>query len=1167
MPRYKMPDIIVLLPGITGSVLKKNGKVVWGFSASTIAKALFTFGGSMEQAMALPHDDPALDDLGDGIIADALMPDLHLLPGIWKIDGYGKLAELIKANFEVTEGKNFFPFPYDWRRDNRVSARKLARAAHSWLSTWRHSTGNADAKLILIGHSMGGIVSRYFLECLEGWKVTKALVTFGTPYRGSLNALDGLANGLKKGPLELSTLARQLTALYQLLPIYECYNGGNGKLVRVGETTGIPNVDPAKAAAALAFHSEMEAAVASNQQLPKYQSAGYSIYPVVGVAQQTNLSARLAGDRVEMLQTYKGEALGGDGTVPRVSAIPIELSDNPASATYAGTQHGSLQNADSVITHLTGLLSGFDLDLGAFKKPKAQAALEVEDVFFAGEPVAVRALPSKDDVKLIATLWRSGESQPMAAAEMLPASGDWLAAEFPPPVAGAYRVTVSGEDVETAEDSLVVTDVGSEPMSPKRARAAGDAATQVPAQPFGGPIIWDRNSAVLELAAGRSFRSALRRIREEDVAWVVVVRPGSDDVYYYAFRSSELERLAAEHPERNDWSIELALDMHEWMSSRNARGGRPLGPGVGHSGPASARIVEFDAAGRIAAVGERADLVPPAGIDLGGDWTDLGPVRGGPGGGGLSRGTEIEVTLSAQTESEIDVGAIARVPFQVELTSQAMPLAVSQPAIAKADKPIVVSLSVENDAVEIVHGQDTTLDPPAPGQPRTGFFTVKGFRPGLARLAVAFRQGGTELGVIGLAIEVVQAGAQPKRAQGRAAAAPRDVADDDKLLLTIRHTHEGGQVFYDYFLHSEQLCLIHRLRSMPLLDRGGGLAATELAFVERIYERVTKELKSRDDLQQLQREARALGANLCQELFDPDVVKVLWPLRDRIKVIQIVSWEPYIPWELVRLRDPVSGDIDERFLAEYGLVRTMSDDMPPRSLPMVHWFYLGAKFPMGTFPPVGAELDYFTKPSRESLHEHSITPEAIAATRDAFYDALAEGDFDVLHISCHAESTHQSIERASLIIGDETPPGDGRTRLVEVDTITVQAEARLKPRRPLVFLNGCETGRVGAVLTAWGGWPKVFLRAGAGAFVGSAWAVRDKPAAAFSTAFYNALLGGKTLAEAAAAARAAAKKLGDASWLAFKVYGHPLARRGGESTASAAGRELRQQKERRGYRI
>jgi len=461
MARHDMPDVVVLLPGITGSVLKKNGKVVWGFSASTISKALFTLGSSMEETMALPHDDPGVDDLGDGIVADALMPDLHLLPGIWKIDGYGKIAEAIKANFAVTEGRNFFQYPYDWRRDNRVSARRLAKAAHGWLSAWRQSSGNAQARLILVGHSMGGLVSRYFLECMEGWKTTKALVTFGTPYRGSLNALDGLANGLKKGPLDLSTLARQLTALYQLLPVFECYDAGDGKLLRVGETTGIPNVDAAKAAAALAFHREIETAVTQNQKLPQYQSPGYRIYPVVGVAQQTSLSARRAGGKVEMLQTYKGEALGGDGTVPRVSAIPIELSANPSAAMYAATQHGSLQNADAVITHLSGLLSGLDLDLGAFRKPKAQIALEVEDVYFAGEPITVRARPRKAEVKLSATLWRSGVQQPLASAELQPADGDWLGAQFAPPDAGAYRVTVGGADAETAEDSLVVAGAGS----------------------------------------------------------------------------------------------------------------------------------------------------------------------------------------------------------------------------------------------------------------------------------------------------------------------------------------------------------------------------------------------------------------------------------------------------------------------------------------------------------------------------------------------------------------------------------------------------------------------------------------------------------------------------------------------------------------------------------
>jgi hypothetical protein len=725
-------------------------------------------------------------------------------------------------------------------------------------------------------------------------------------------------------------------------------------------------------------------------------------------------------------------------------------------------------------------------------------------------------------------------------------------------------------------------------VSPKRAPTAIGTVKKGQSHPFGGPVTWYRDGRVLEVAADRTLESVLRRMREENWDWVVVVRTFTDigDLYHYVFRSSELERLAEAHSERRRWPIEKAVEMHEWTSSRRARGGRPVGPGHGQQGPAAARIVDYDASGRIAAIGEREDLVPHhvagsravadtpgTGAGLGGLLDrEFGALRGGSGGAGAAsaadlglgpmRGggaagtgyvptvgasalaTEIEVTLSAETKAEIDVGANARVPFQIELAEEAMPLAVSQPARVRKDMPIVVLLSAENDAVEIVRSHEFTVEPPGPGEPRTGFFTMKGIREGVCRLAVAFRQGGSELGVIGLALEVVTAGAGKEKVKGDAVAAPHDVADDDKLALLIEQRVEGNQVFYQYTLHSEALGLPYRrMRSQPLLDGGGGPAATALAFVERIYERVTKELKSLDDLKQLQREARALGASLCQELFDPDVAKVLWRLRERIKLVQIVSWEPYIPWELVRLRDSASDEIDDRFLCEYGLVRTLSDEMPARSLPMKDWAYLGATYPMGSFPPVGAELDYFTTTSPESLRGRGITPKAITATRDAFYDALAKGDFDVLHISCHAESPHRSIDRASLVIGDETPPGDTKSRLVQVDTVTLEAEARLQNRRPLIFLNACETARVGAVLTAWGGWPNVFLRKGAGAFIGASWAVRDKPAAAFSTTFYNELLDGKTLAEAASAARAVAKKLGDASWLAFKVYGHPRARR------------------------
>ncbi|WP_136420095.1 CHAT domain-containing protein [Herbaspirillum sp. ST 5-3] len=669
------------------------------------------------------------------------------------------------------------------------------------------------------------------------------------------------------------------------------------------------------------------------------------------------------------------------------------------------------------------------------------------------------------------------------------------------------------------------------------------------------PIHWDRSGIVLAVAANRSLESVLRRAFGEDAEWVVIVRslPESAEVYYYAFRSIELQILADQLPDRLGWPIAQAMDMHEWKVSGTARGGRVITPPSRNAGPASERIVGFDSLGQVAAIGEPAEMAPRPSTtyfnyELGIDY-DLGPLRGVDVSARPEAppAAEIEVTLSAEAPSEIAVEATAKVLFQIDLSAEAAPLAESHAVTAKPDVPIMVAISVENDAIDIVRNREYRVDSPKPGEPRTGFFTVKGMRPGVSRLAVIFRQGGSDLGNIGLAMEVVREGASGEKTKSAIAAAPRDIADDEMLLLTVQQVRDGDKVFYEYLLHSEKLGLVvNRLRSNPLLDRGGGLAATELAFVGRIYDIVTRDLPStgaplREALGELQREVRALGASLCRELFEPDVAKVLWRLRKRITLIQVVSWEPYIPWELVRLRDPESDEIDDCFLCEYGLVRTFAGEAPPRALSMERWSYLGSIFPTGLLRNVGSELAYFTEMSPESLRGHGITPRAIPATRDGFYDALAEGDFDVLHISCHAVSPHESIERSCLIIGEEQLPGETKARLIDIDTMTVETEARLKKRRPLVFLNACETGHIGAVLTAWGGWPNVFLRKGAGAFVGSSWAVRDKPAAAFSTAFYNALLDGKTLTEAASAARAAAKKFGDASWLAFKVYGHPHA--------------------------
>lgn len=463
---YEMPDVIVLLPGITGTQLRKDGNVIWGFSGGSLVKSLLTRGGHLRKALTLKEDPHDVDDLEDGVVADRLMPDLHLLPGLWKIDGYSKVSKVIQEKFEVTKDKNFFHFPYDWRRDNRVAARRLQRQSAEWLRRWRASTGNDNARLILVAHSMGGLISRYFLEVLQGWKDTRALLTFGTPYRGSLNAVDTLANGMKKGPrglIDLSDMARSFSAIYQLLPIYRCFDPGSGQMIRLTEASAIPNMDLAKVKAARAFHQEIQDAVEANRKEEAYHQAetGYKLFPFVGIAQKTNQAARLEGNGVTMLQEdFEGKNKRGDGTVPRVSAIPPEYGGSGVEK-YMATKHGSMQNGADALTNLEGVISTLYFDLGGFLAPTpttTRIAIETGDLYLMDEPVIVRAQPDVEaDVQLRARLVVRGQGTPVTEKEMTRDGDGNYTATFDPLQEGAYAVEINGgKEVQPAAEAFAV---------------------------------------------------------------------------------------------------------------------------------------------------------------------------------------------------------------------------------------------------------------------------------------------------------------------------------------------------------------------------------------------------------------------------------------------------------------------------------------------------------------------------------------------------------------------------------------------------------------------------------------------------------------------------------------------------------------------------------------
>jgi pimeloyl-ACP methyl ester carboxylesterase len=407
MRKTPMPDVVVVIPGITGSVLEKDGEEIWGLSRQAVWSTLSTLGKSLQAIEIKGKDDPEAEDLGDGIKATKLIEDAHLIPGLSKIDGYTAVSRAITDFFDVTPGKNFFQFPYDWRRDNRANARLLKRFLDKRLNSWRESpSGDNNAKVIILAHSMGGLISRYYLEVLDGWRDCKALFTFGTSYRGSVDAVNFLANGYKKYGLDLTEILhpfRSFTSIYQLLPIYKMLEVGD-KYHRIAEAPdNLPNIVKVHAENALKFHEEIENAVNSHMKDVDYRRL-YQTIPIVGIEQPTMQSASWDGKKItvskELPKNLNQNLCNGDGTVPFASAIPFELSEAGEPITVVGC-HSSIQNNGLLLDKICdlikrkmpipGLKEVRDPGIKQIEPTRAAISLDLDDLYLANGPVEIRA--------------------------------------------------------------------------------------------------------------------------------------------------------------------------------------------------------------------------------------------------------------------------------------------------------------------------------------------------------------------------------------------------------------------------------------------------------------------------------------------------------------------------------------------------------------------------------------------------------------------------------------------------------------------------------------------------------------------------------------------------------------------------------------------------------
>ncbi len=213
----------VIVPGILGSqLLRPDGTEAW----LNLGNALGYHDIGLPLALPLSQ---SRDDLRPGL----LLGTDRILPRMFGFTEYADLVDLLEdAGFRRGRRRptpDYHIFSYDWRRDLVESAREL----HALLETLAEARGDPHAHFNLIGHSMGGLVARYYLrygtaEPSEDAPVTWAgarriqnLVLVAVPNGGSIHSFEAVLNGNRVG-FSYTTLAAhviaRMPAIYQLLP-------------------------------------------------------------------------------------------------------------------------------------------------------------------------------------------------------------------------------------------------------------------------------------------------------------------------------------------------------------------------------------------------------------------------------------------------------------------------------------------------------------------------------------------------------------------------------------------------------------------------------------------------------------------------------------------------------------------------------------------------------------------------------------------------------------------------------------------------------------------------------------------------------------------------------------------------------------------------------------
>ncbi|MGH4000043.1 MAG: lipase/acyltransferase domain-containing protein, partial [Pseudonocardiaceae bacterium] len=331
--------LVVVLPGIGGSVLARPDDpddVVWDAGKGDIAGLVLR-----PDRMSLA-EAPRLAPLG--------LTESTKFLGFTVVPGYEGLLAQLESQGKVDRrgdpchpdtGADVVAVPYDFRRSIVEAAERVDAVVCAHLAGL--SQAERAGRVIVVAHSMGGLVARVWMGLLGRWPWCRALITLGTPHRGAPKALDWLVNGVRLLGCTLSrptALLRGWPAVAELLPRYHAVWDTAAETKRYPHELGIPALGRA-AEAAFDLHVQIEKCW---QEMPRggpgmVACGGWS-HPTPDAAFWDGQCLTVTKDRPWWLELDRNWLHDfGDGTVPAFSALPIELDGQPRGPDRLAERH------------------------------------------------------------------------------------------------------------------------------------------------------------------------------------------------------------------------------------------------------------------------------------------------------------------------------------------------------------------------------------------------------------------------------------------------------------------------------------------------------------------------------------------------------------------------------------------------------------------------------------------------------------------------------------------------------------------------------------------------------------------------------------------------------------------------------------------------------------